>query len=511
MPVEIRVNDIGPVVEFEYALDGYGLHVLRGRNGAGKTTITRAVELAVDGRTDTRLSHRDGTRRGEAYVAGQTIRISKQTRVEGELSLVAGLGDLSIADLHTPKFLKPTTRDEHRIKTLVRLTGVSADARLFEPLLGERFYEVVQVDSLKTDDLLDMACRVKRAIESEACRVEKRKETELANARAQSQIAESIDTSLPHSEEQLQSDLEAAIRGHAQAKAALDGLLRRQREASETAGRAEDARARLEGIGGGITVTEAQDNLTAAETNVAAVTEQVARIRQKLLEAESVLREVTAARDTASSVLQSARREQALHAELHAAIEAAKSIEPPSANELLAAEAAVSEATEDVAYSKDSVTIGVKVRTALEAKTKAEFYMDRANELGTEAKRLRNAARDTFDVLSNTIQSIRDCPLRVKLDDDMSARLVIATDRSEIEYFDELSDGEKWAVVVGIAAKENRLIVLPQSAFGELAPSLRIRIHELAMENSCYILTALAEDCELHGAVYSDMRSDVAE
>jgi hypothetical protein len=88
---------------------------------------------------------------------------------------------------------------------------------------------------------------------------------------------------------------------------------------------------------------------------------------------------------------------------------------------------------------------------------------------------------------------------------------VLATDRSESEYFDELSDGIKWLHAVRIAAKANRLIVLSQAAFGELAPSSKAYLDRLARDNDCWILTAEAEDCELHGAPYACAGVEAAE
>lgn len=88
--------------------------------------------------------------------------------------------------------------------------------------------------------------------------------------------------------------------------------------------------------------------------------------------------------------------------------------------------------------------------------------------------------------------------------DDGDPRLVLATDRSENEAFDELSDGERWPVILAVAAASNRLIVLPQSAFGELAPSTREALDAMAAERDCYVLTAIADDCDLHGERYAE-------
>jgi hypothetical protein len=80
----IQINDIGAVTEFGMDMNEPGLYVLRGKQGAGKTTVLRTVQLVTDGRTDVTPTKRDGSKRGEATVAGKTLRIAKQIREEGE-------------------------------------------------------------------------------------------------------------------------------------------------------------------------------------------------------------------------------------------------------------------------------------------------------------------------------------------------------------------------------------------------------------------------------------------
>lgn len=512
MANEIRVRDTGPVEEFAYQINGYGLHVLYGPQGAGKTTVLRSVQLAVDGRTDVRPSKRDGAARGEISVCGKTIRIMKQVREEGELT-VDGLGDISIADLHSPPYKDAVTRDRHRVKTLVRIAGVKADASLFWSLLGgqENFEAIIPVDSLTTDDLVEMAARVKRAIERRAQEVEERERTELANARAQAAIAESVDTTAPNDADELQAALERAIRSHAQQKEALASLQKRAADAATAGSRAEKARAKLEAIGGGLTIAEAEARLTSENANLATVESQIARLEQRLTEAKQARREVIAKRDAAEDALEAARREEALHAELHAVIDAANSIVAPTADEIEDADYELRNAGQRLEMARDAQTEGVRIREALAAAERAEKHSEAAKKLAARARRLRDAASDTLTVLSNAIASINDCPLRVLLTESGDPRLVLSTDRSESEPLDELSDGEKWALVVQIAAGANRLIVLPQSAYGELSPSTRRQLHELAKQHQCYVLTAIADDCPLHGEAFESVTTEAAE
>lgn len=500
---EISVRNIGPVEEFSYDLAGFGLHVVKGVQGAGKTTILRTVQLATDGKVDVRPSKRDGAPRGEAVVAGKTLRIVKQIREEGELT-IDGLGDLSIADLHSPKFERATTRDRHRIKTLVQLTGIKADASLFWDLLGgqERFESIVPHDSLTTDDLVEMAGRVKRAIETEAARVEKRHETALADARAQATIAESVDTTAEHDDAKLQGLLESAIKFHSLEQGKLDALLKQRDSAKDSIAKADKARARLAELGHGKTVAEAQRDLERSKAELTDAEAVVKRIELELDAAKSSMRAAGTKFDAARSAVDQAKREEALHAELHAAINAAGAV-APTEDEIADQQNNVDFAARSVATAKVAVTNGVKIRAALEAGRKAARFSEEAKDLHRDAKRLRDAATDTADVLTGAISRLNDCPLRIRLDDDGEPRLVVATDRSETEPFDELSDGERWIHVVKIAAASNRLIVLPQHAFGELSPSSKSQLHRLAIENRCYILTAVADDCELHGESYA--------
>ncbi len=69
--VELNIKDIGAVEEFSYDFASYGLHVLKGKQGAGKTTILRVADIIANGNTDFRPGKRDGAPRGEATVAGQ--------------------------------------------------------------------------------------------------------------------------------------------------------------------------------------------------------------------------------------------------------------------------------------------------------------------------------------------------------------------------------------------------------------------------------------------------------
>src|SRR5512140_195801 len=189
----IHIENIGPIPDANFSIVP-GVTVVKGGPGVGKSTVIRAIQLSADGRSDMKLAKRDGTNRGVIEIDGKVIRITKTTRVEGELSY-EGLGDLSIVDLHSPKFREADKRDEHRIKTLVALSGVKADPEMFYHLLGGRagFRDIVSTKQLETTDLVEMAARVKSEIESEARRVEKQAANARSDAKAHLAACEGVD------------------------------------------------------------------------------------------------------------------------------------------------------------------------------------------------------------------------------------------------------------------------------------------------------------------------------
>jgi len=487
----IEVADIGPVVEFRMDMDRPGLWVLRGRQGAGKTTILRTVGMATDGRTDIKPTKRDGAKRGTATVAGKTLTVAKRVTEDGELG-VEGLGDLNIATLHAPKFIDAGTRDKHRIATLVRLAGLKADASLFHDLLGgrERFESIVDAGSIATDDLVEMAAQVKRRIETEAQRTEAKLETAKATMRAQAAIAEGIDLNAPHDGAKLQAALSQSIETRSR-------LMQKRESALEVIERAKAAQAALdEHASTSISVHDAEEEREQAADIRDAAAETVRELEARLAAAKAKLEAAAVNLGRAEDRLAAARRDAELTAAWRADIEAAHKIECPSEETVASACSAADRANE-------AVSMGVRVRQAIESTRRSEAAGAEAKALTDAAKRLRAAAAATTDVLSDAIAAIPECPLRVTVDGDGNSRLVIQTDRSEDEPFDELSDGERWLVILRFAAGANKLIVLPQAAFGELSESSRVELHRIATETGCYLLTAVAEDTDLAGEIYA--------
>lgn len=493
MSIPFSVRDTGPIVEFEHTMEAPGLHVLKGKHGVGKSICLRSVQLATDGRTDTRPTKRDGTKRGEVTVAGKTLRITSQIREEGDLS-VEGLGDLDLAGLHSPRYDKPETRDRHRIKALTRLAGVEANATLFHDLTGgrERFEKLVDADALKTDDLVEMAGRVKRSLEKHALAKEEDERTALSRARASAEIAEGVDLSAPHDATELQARLTTAIAERVR-------ITTQRRDGLERIAQADRSNAALVSAQAGQTksVAMAEADLQSAQDRQQLASVHVRQIEEKLAEARNRLAQSDIEVGAALRVLDQAKSFAVSIAAWQADIDAGAKVVCPSVDDVTDAEQAVENANA-------AVTLGARVRQAIEAKAAAVLHSDAAKDAGKYAQRLRDAARDTQDVLSDAIARIPNCPLKIRTNEDGDARLVLKTDRSDAECFDELSDGERWRILIPLACKKNRMIVIPQAAFGEMADSMRSEIDQIGVENECYLLTAQADDGELRCESFSN-------
>ena len=493
----VHIENIGPIENETFNISP-GVTVLKGAPGSGKSTALRTIQLVVDGHCDMKPTKRDGTNRGLVEIDGRTVRITKTTRVEGELSY-EGLGDLSIADLHMPKFREADKRDEHRIKTLVALSGVKADPEMFYHLLGGRadFRDIVSSKQLETTDLIEMAARVKAEIESEARRVEKQAQGARSDAKSHLMACEGLDLEQPIDEKELNDAWQQASSKH--------GTLKERREAWLGAQQAaKRAREKLADLPPGKSVAEASEEFERTAARLRDANLEVARLQEMLKEAQAH-RDLAAERErNARSELNQANAQIALRGELDKAIETAAGATETTEDD-------VDDASIEVGRCRKAVEKAMEVRKALRQKALADEENERARYLEQRAANLRAAAAGTFDVLTEAIGKIEDCPLRVKTDDNGAPRLVAATDRSEHEYFDELSGGEKWDTVMRIATRKNRLIAFPQEAWGELAPSLRDQLHETAKRHGAFIVTALATDGELRAVPYTVEHVEAAE
>jgi energy-coupling factor transporter ATP-binding protein EcfA2 len=179
----ISIKNIGPIEKLDIPLppDG-GVVVLRGANGAGKTTALEATQRVLGG--NHQLSCRDGSERGTIDGLGVKITVGRSTRKTGDLEAIHLEGKLSIAELVDPGLKSPEAADAKRIKALVSLSDVDADERLFVQEIGEELYSVAVSNDKAGMDLLEMSARIKQDLQGYARRCEREAESHQGQAKA---------------------------------------------------------------------------------------------------------------------------------------------------------------------------------------------------------------------------------------------------------------------------------------------------------------------------------------
>lgn len=489
MSASISIENTGPIEEFQYTPEQFGVHVLRGKQQAGKTTILRSIELVTTGRTDEKPTKRDGSKSGKVEAFGKTLKIGRTIREEGELS-IDGLGELDLSVLHTPKFKDAETRDKYRVATLVRMAQVNADPSLFYDVVGgeEAFKEVVGDALDGVTDLVDMASKVKRAIDKEALALEKSAIQEKANCEALTKAAEGVDPNAEVDPAKLQAELRDAMQVQAQLTAERKSGLQSQQ--------AVDAARKAIEEHGFIDVVEATTNRDVAISKHGKIFDQIGELQKQLKVQADLIESYDAEIEKADAHNLKLKSHQAV-------LNAQGDITIPSESDIAAADERVAKANAAIEYA-------AKVRIANDAAAKLQAHRDAATALEKKAAKLRSKAQDAMGVLSTVVGAIPNCPFRIQTDDDGVTRLVVSG-RKENEFFDELSDGAKWTTIIPLTCnKPGKAIVLSQAAWGEIQPANKRLIHELFEKAQCYLFVAQVDDgelrCEWFGAEESQPR-----
>ncbi len=485
----VTIKDIGPIKELEWNIpdDFRGVVLVKGGQGTGKSTMLNACR-AVLGRK-VRLSPREIVAEGEAVaktgkvsIGDRSLTVGAKTTSKGEVEFSTIEDRFEIEDLINPRGETPEVRNATRIKALIGVTGVKPDITVFYDVVGGK----AAMDTLltpkeqETPDLVDLAGKIKRAIEKQATAEEVKLESAESNARSAAAAAEGIDVSQPSDATELMSKLTAAANTLA--------TLTEQRTAAENArDRAKAAEAKIaeHEAGAGVTVEAAQKAVDeAAAANVAAH-KRVQELKAQLANAESEARSAIAAHSSAEQVLRSVKSEWDALSGWRDEIAKAKALVCPAA-------AAIADAEKAKADAEAAVNAGALVRRAKDKLAEAEGFREQAEQYRTAATALRERAQSVFQVLS---QQIPEGPLYVAGD-----RLVLDTTDREAEPFDQLSDGERSKIAAQYAVDavgSGGLVGLPQIFWDGLSLSSKKWLAEYASEKDAIVFTGEVADGEL--------------
>ncbi len=118
-----EIENVGGIERADLILKP-GVSVLRGRNGAGKTSAFRAISRAQG--ADIELERRDGAQFGEVRGPGVTLRVGKVVRATGHAEL--SLADVSpLSTLIDPQIKDSDAAARARLRALVELLGLAVD------------------------------------------------------------------------------------------------------------------------------------------------------------------------------------------------------------------------------------------------------------------------------------------------------------------------------------------------------------------------------------------------
>jgi hypothetical protein len=494
--VHLAIENVGPVKKIAIDVPRAGVVVWKGRNGAGKTTLLNAIDAA--GRGVGKPPITDGEDRAEVRLGDVVLRVGKRNQRSGEPEFEMLDGKYSLADLIDPGFKKREACDEHAIKTLAQLSG-SGDVSLFYELAGgqEAFEALVPAEVAGDSDVVALAGRIERALQSKARAEEDAATGADAKADAFSASASQVDVNGPYDENDLAESRSWAERecGRLEQKAAdAEAKLREARVAQDAL---EDAEAETDGpsiADAELALTQARGLVTDRLAVVNQLEQQLRNAKAELLKAESGVRE-------AETTLTSAQNTAKTLAKFRATVEAAKNVDTVSEQEL-------ANAREAVELAKAAELRGRDIRRAIEAREQADAWRKKAAEHRKAADKLRQAAAATDDVLSGLVGKLGS-PLFVE-----RGRLLVQSDRGKESFWD-LSDGERSELAVTVFANAIRQhnpgrdcqLTLPQSFWEGLDFNGRKRIAELMERQGVLAWTAECsrdegDEQELHAEVY---------
>jgi hypothetical protein len=473
----ISVENLGPIAAMEFAIESPGVTVLVAPNGSGKTILLEAVQAAARG--EGKLPLRDRTKRGKVEAFGATITIGGTCRHTGGFEVTNLEGRFDLAGLVDPRIKAPALADKARIKALVSLTGVEASVNLFRE--HEAFCDfgtVVTAGSIETDDLIEMATKIKADYDNAALARERLAERENGQATAL----------IPPSDLDLDEESDPAVL-QAAYNEARDEVTRLNEQAKQAAAgreRTMKANESLKTLGDDELRTERSELMAAmkladeakAENNAAII-----ELHQQIKELETRNKSHLTVVEEGSKKIINIDRQLKLVDEAKAILAEDLAAFPDDDD--------IADCQEELARAEKAIEQGVLIRSAKADAKKVQEHRQAAKLARDKALKYRDAGKATDEVLSGCIKCEQ---LRIE-SDGKSARLVSDTDRGKSIPYHDLSDGEKWTIAIDIGADRvgaGGLLVISQIGWEGIDGANRLAIHQHAVNRGVYILTAEA-------------------
>ena len=485
----IEIKHVGPIDHLDIPVpEKGGVVVLRGRNGCGKSTALNSVEGMFSKSARDTLTPQDDHRAGtvEWDDQGVTLRVGKSRTVKGKLQCDHIEGNSSIAEMVDPGIKDPIKRDEKRLQVLIRLAGVSVDSDAWLEIVGSDLAEEIEIDDLISEDIIETAGRIRRAIHKVALRHEKERDGLKSQAVALEATLDSLlgdvdiddlDMDMDAIRDQIQSSTESKVEA-----------ITNNRHAAIQKQRMEAAKARMESVAETVDIEsliEHQEKLASEHTKQ---TVKVEKLKAKIIKEEAILAAMKKDFAKNNETIKNAKLQQSKMAELQEAID-----------EKLIEEIDLEPIQEEIDELTLSLEAARKGKQAQSLKSEIDNLNAAEEKESYRAKEFRTAARQIDTVFE---KSLKDAGItQFIVHDD---RLKVTTDRGKT-LFDELSFGEKCAMALDTVIRNvgsSGVVPYGQEAWEGLDPTNRAKVAELARERGVIVFAAEATDGELHAETF---------
>ncbi len=468
----IAIDNVKAITRVTIPVPPAGVVILNGRNGTGKSTAIEATQALLSGSGS--LECKDNEQRGCIEAFGAKITVTKVTRRSGELTAVHLEDTLDLGDLVNPGIAKPESADARRIKALINVRKIKADPAMFYDLCGgEDGFNGVMLGTVLTSDLVDMAAKVKRQLEAYSRDEAEHAETAENEAAALKTATADVPLDAEDDADKLQASLETAIQD--------DAALKAKHEATtEATGKAEEARVQLEAA----KITHKGIGLSKAIAQLEGANAAYDLAQEALTEARDHAELCKQAHTEAFNIHAAALQYENTVAQFEDIITKASYGKAPTDAELETAAAKVTAA-------REAVETGALVRQAKEKMQLVDGLKEKAVEHRQAEEVHRDHSHATDKILS---EAVGEGDLWVE-----NGRLYTNTERGKT-LFADLSEGERWAKVLPIAAENvgnGGVVTLGQEAWEGLDPDNRKLVAATCNECGVVLLTAEASDGEL--------------
>ena len=463
-PIDFHLQDVAGISNLDLSLH-VGMNLLRGRNGAGKSSAMLGISRACG--ADVPLEVRDGANEGRISGNGVSIVIRKVAATTGKAEVELVGGDDLAELIDGGGYADPKARAKARVRALLRIERLPVTAETISELAGGECEIASQAlrecEENLIDDLLEAAEKVRRVTHGEARKSEEAQAAALAVADVhEAQALEAVASiggaahvvEIPSADASLNAgrlrDRLAVARAEATKRRELEAL---QAEIRETLGQRPDAAQFNDKY------TRAQDAREAAETELEALqieaqklAERIAEKRVAVVEAKELQQRIgRKIAETQTATEEWDRRAGVL----------GRPVEGPTQADVDAIEASVHNANETAARAGASEEYRTKRTSAAESRQSAQDH-------ATRAEYLRTLATTVQDRLGRLLNGTDADGLTV----GDAGRVCVVEGGKVYDFETRRSEGQQIAAALRFFARKNpsRIIPLSGRLWNALAP-----------------------------------------